>query len=461
MKYIIFSYGGHGLAIAHRLQQDGCDVLVGQVEHKSDTLSKIEDVGAETPHQKKKRLQLFDGIINKCPAHELITRMKKMRNTDDHFVFFDLNNLYKFADEVKDLGFHGNFPTEDDLLLEIDRDRAKRFAEKNYPRLHVPATKGFSDTAAAITFLSSTNDLWVLKGKDDEARTIVPDDLDGQLANRQLIDALENNPGPYEKTGFTLELLIPSIVELTPEKLYYDGVPIATTVGIENKPLGSGNIGIQTGCATDLVFPTNLNDDINNIAFPAVVDEMAKRHKGLFIWDASILIDRTSGRMYFGEYCSNRPGYNSFFTELALAGSAKGFFEAVVDFKNPFDCSMVGASARMFNLHRDEETGSIVTGKQIVYKDEVANNVWLWDARKDNNKITCVGTDENLAVITAAGHSIDESVEQLYHAVNAFSFEGVYYRPQFDFVSKDYASSILNRLDYGLQKNLYKIGFAV
>ncbi len=40
--------------------------------------------------------------------------------------------------------------------------------------------------------------------------------------------------------------------------------------------------------------------------------------------------------MYFGEFCSNRPGYNSLFTELALAGSATKFFEKIVRKESPF-----------------------------------------------------------------------------------------------------------------------------
>lgn len=461
MKYIIFTYDGHGLPIAHRLQQEGCEVLVGQVEDKRDTLSSIEHEAAETLDQKRKRLQLFDGLLSKRSAREMITHMKTIKDPENYFVFFDLNNLYKFADEVQDLGFHGNFPTEDDLLLEIDRNRAKQFAAEKYSRLHVGTTKNFTKAAEAIDFLSSSDDLWVLKGKDDAARTIVPESSDSRLANRQLMEVLESTPAPYEKTGYILELLIPTIVELTPEKMYYNGVPVATTVDIENKPLGSGNIGIQTGCAADLVFPTAFEDKLNQIAFPPFVDELAMQHKGLFIWDASILIDSKSGKMYFGEYCSNRPGYNCLFTEIAMAGSANGFFESIVKGKNPFNPGMVGASVRMFNLNHDETSGNILADKQIMYKDELAKNIWLWDAYKDKERIKCVGFDKNLAVITAAGNSIEETVGRLYRTVEGFSFEGVYYRPQFDFVSKDYGSSILNRLNYGLQRNLYKIGFAV
>src|SRR5205085_1700990 len=101
---------------------------------------------------------------------------------------------------------------------------------------------------------------------------------------------------------------IDSIIEITPEKMYYDGVPIGMTIMIENKFIGSGNISFQVGCAGDIVFSADMNEKIHDIAFPPIVDTLAKKHKGLFIWDASLLIDSQTNDVYFGEFCPNRPG---------------------------------------------------------------------------------------------------------------------------------------------------------
>jgi hypothetical protein len=336
MKYALFTYEGLGLPIALRLQQEGCDVIVGQVENNNDVLLDTESKTREPLSRKQKRKLLFDGVLDKMTAADLVKHLKKISDPENYFVFFDDNMLFNYAAQVRDLGFHGNFPTAEDRRLEQDRSLAKQFALKHYQQLHVATNKDFSRAKDAIAFLRNTEDQWVIKGKDDHARTIVPESVDTELANKQLIEALTKDTKDYEKSGFILELLIPSIIELTPEKIFYDGQPIATTVDIENKPIGSGNIGTQTGCSEDLVFPTDLEDKINQIAFPSFVDEMAKDHKGLFIWDASILIDSRTGKMYFGEYCANRPGYNALFTEIALAGSASKFFESIVKGKNPF-----------------------------------------------------------------------------------------------------------------------------
>src|SRR5207237_10376891 len=115
-------------------------------------------------------------------------------------------------------------------------------------------------------------------------------------------------PQEYERLWFILELFIPAIIEITPEKMYYDGVPLITTLNFENKSFGSGNISIQTGCAEDLIFPIDMDDRINKICFPPIIDEMARKHKGLFIWDASLLTNRRDGKMYFCDFCFNRTG---------------------------------------------------------------------------------------------------------------------------------------------------------
>jgi hypothetical protein len=49
----------------------------------------------------------------------------------------------------------------------------------------------------------------------------------------------------------------------------------------------------------------------------------------------------------------------------------------------------------------------------------------------------------------------------MYKSVDGFSFAGAYYRPKSDFLSLDYPTSILNRVNYGLEKKLYQLPFNV
>jgi hypothetical protein len=239
-------------------------------------------------------------------------------------------------------------------------------------------------------------------------------------------------------------------------------VPLGTSIDLENKSFGSGNLSVQTGCSQDLVFPTYMDDRINKIAFPEIVDQMAKRHKGLFIWDASLLISKRDGKIYFGEFCSNRPGYNTIFTELAQCGHVHEFFEKIVAKQNPFTLGTVATSVRIFNMNTDEEDNQVSANMTIDYRPEIEKDLWLWDVKKTNKGgLVCVGSDWNLAVVTGFGKSIDEAITRLYKNVEGFSFVGAYYRPKDDYLSLDYSSSIINRLNYGLERGLYQLPFNV
>ncbi|HSW97379.1 MAG TPA: hypothetical protein VLF89_06145 [Candidatus Saccharimonadales bacterium] len=461
MKYIVFTFDGSGTPVAQHLQLEGQDVTLAQVV-RIENLSPDKELDyIEARKDKEMRLSLFEGVVKKKAAEELIKEMKTYKNPQDYFVFFDTNGLYPFAEEIKDLGFHGNFPTHEDYLYETDRDKAKEFVKKHYNKLNVARKKEFTSISDAKKFLADTDEVWVLKSNQDDASAFVPNVDDPILAARQVIEVLDKDSDAYGKDGFILELLIPSVIELTPERLYYDGELIATSIMIENKPIGSGNISIPTGCAADLVFPIPPTDRINQVAFPPIVDEIAKKRKGLFYWDASILINKRDGKMYFGEFCPNRPGYNSSFTEFAQCGSVHEFFEKAVQKKNPFTIGTVATSVKIFNLHRNNEDQQILGGLTVDFSPEVEKDVWLWDVKKKGKKLTNIGYGDCIAVITGSGKSIEEAVNRMYRNLDKFSFMGAYYRPKADYVSLGYPTSIFNRLNYGMERGLYQIPFNV
>lgn len=461
MKYIIFTFDGSGTPVAQHLQLEGQDVVLAQVTSMGSLAAEGDTEYTEGRNDKEMRLSIFDGMIKKKSAEELIKEMKTYKNPQDYFVYFDTNGLYAFSEQIKDLGFNGNFPTREDYLYETDRDKAKEFVKKNYGKLNIARKKEFTSITDAKKFLSDTDEIWVLKSNMDDASAFVPDVDDPVLAARQVVEVLDKDSGSYGKEGFILELLIPSVIELTPERIYYDGELLGTSLMIENKPLGSGNISVQTGCAADLVFPIANDDRINQIAFPPIVDEIAKQHKGLFYWDASILINKRDGKMYFGEFCPNRPGYNSSFTEFAQCGSVHEFFENVAQKKNPYTLGTVASSIRIFNMHRDNDTQHILGGLTVDFSPEVEKDIWLWDVKKKGKKLVNIGYGDCIAAITGSGKSIEEAVNRMYRTVDKFSFLGAYYRPKADYLSLGYSTSILNRLNYGMERGLYQIPFNV
>jgi hypothetical protein len=174
------------------------------------------------------------------------------------------------------------------------------------------------------------------------------------------------------------------------------------------------------------------------------------------------LMSKKDGKIFFGEFCSNRPGYNSFFTELSQAKSVGDFFDACVAKVPALKPGTVSASLRLFNMNRDEDTEQISEGITVDYKPEIEKDLWLWDVKRGpRGRLQTVGTDWNLAIITGTGKSINEAVGKLYKNVDGFSFVGSYYRSEDDYISQDYPTSILNRLNYGLERGLYRLPFEV
>jgi len=132
MKYRIFTYTGDALPIAYKLQKEGCEVVVGMVHDKAAVHSAKEgDVRPENAEAKRRRLALFDGLVEKQPANLLIEEMRGYEQPENYFVFFDRNHLFQFSDRIARMPFHGNFPTEADYLFERNRDQDRKSTRLN------------------------------------------------------------------------------------------------------------------------------------------------------------------------------------------------------------------------------------------------------------------------------------------------------------------------------------------
>jgi hypothetical protein len=77
---------------------------------------------------------------------------------------------------------------------------------------------------------------------------------DKQVAYDELEDIMIGNQKLYESEGFILEEKIEDMIEFIPEIIAYDGEIVGINVNLENKPIGAGNIGFQTGDAASFIF---------------------------------------------------------------------------------------------------------------------------------------------------------------------------------------------------------------
>lgn len=448
-RVYILSAFGEGSSIAPHLE--GLDVVMGQIEDLKDTMLPQEKKKEEDPEEKKRRLSVGDGLVKKISAEKLVKMVNQDPSPEEAFVFTDLNVCWKFAEQMKDSGVPGIYPTKEDRELEVDREKMKEIFAKEYKDLEPSVVEEFKKIEEGIRFLESSEDCWVLKGYDVDAPTVVPDTDDPEKAREQVVAALEANKDKYEKSGYILEKMIQDAIELTPEAIFYDGKMIAASIDIELKRQYAGDIGPMCGCAADLVFPITLDSPILKTAFPKWAMDYAKRHKGLFIFDCSILYDPKTGKGKAGECCSNRFGWNSVLTEMALSGGPVAFLETLGEAKDPFRGSdTFGASVRVFNPHKDG--GLAKEGLAIDYGPE---DLYLLDAKEEGDKCLTAGYSPDLAVAVGTGNTVRSAAHRAYLALMDLNFEGKTYRPESDYMSRDYASSIPKRFDYGRKKGLF------
>ena len=66
--------------------------------------------------------------------------------------------------------------------------------------------------------------------------------------------------------------------------------------------------------------------------------------------------------------------------------------------------------------------------------------------KEKKDEIVTVGGFDFLGVATGASEVLETAVSKAYAVVDAVTCETLYYRPQFDYLSMAYKSSILNRL---------------
>ena len=454
--FVVFTAFGDGAPIAFKLKEEGKDVLLAVVSDVKDVFTE------ERPEEADRRLQNYEGVVEKADAWDALEALKHASDKDSYFLFFDLNCLWKFSQEALRHGFkYGNFFTKEDYELEADREKAKELVKKHYPGLKVAPVHEFKSVKDAVKFLedpAQAESFFALKGDQDHgAKTLVPVIEDAEMARRQLIEQLERDASAYESGGFILEVKIPNPMEVTPSAWYMDGELVFMDVDVENKPIGAGNVGYQVGAAQTFICPLERKSELQRIAFPPFVERLARSRKGIFNIDASILIDRRDGSMYFGEFCT-RPGYDSLFVEVAMSRSASGFFEDVCSGINPL-IRDYGAGVRIFNLPCKAPylyEGDDLKDVEVSWK--TAEGLWPFDLKLKDGCKTTTGYSTDVCVATGFGRGPEDAISMAYDNAEQFGMVNAYFRGEDDFKGC-YKTSIMERFGFihGLTTSHYGI----
>ena len=441
LKIIWLSFDGLGFSVAYKLLQEGNEVRIGMVQD----IKSLENGKTEDAEDKKLRLQSYKGILHVEDADKLLEEMATFENKDEWFVVCDFNNLWKYSEKCLKMGFtNGFFPTKADFDLESDRKAGKEIVEKHYPELTIGEVEEFKKAKDGIDYINQSNDTHVLKGYDESADTVCPVDKVDYLAKLKLIKTLEKDPKYYESKGYILEKKIKDPCEITPEAQFYNGKLVMMTVDIESKPIAAGDEGKQTGCAQNLVMQLDQSSKLAKMAFPPYVFEQAKKHTGLFVWDASILF---KDKPYFGEFCANRWGWDSIQTEIAMCPSVTDYFKGLLAQKNPLKYKY-GVAVRGFNDNKEKGE------QEMNWMQETDKDTFIYDIKLDKeDKVTTGYWGIDLVVFTGAGNTIDEALNKAHKAKDNFSFPNMIGRPKFDF-SADYPTGIMKRYKYMQDKGL-------
>jgi hypothetical protein len=454
MKFIFFTFDGLSLPIAQKLQEEGQEVLVCQIANANRVKIK------ETPEQKEKRLQIGNGLVRKKDADLALEVLLKMPESQrkEYFVINDFNNQYYYGEKLIAAGYQGFLARKEDAEFEQDRFKAKEFVKKNYPYLNIPETHEFKTIKDGIDFLKKERDFYVLKGNYEESLTVVPQAKNIDDATEELVDILQRDKSVYEKQGFILERKIRNGVEFIPEAVFYNGVLLGIIVDIENKYLGSGNTGFQTGCAIDTNFFVSLDHPAYEM-FLKPLEKFAQNRKGLFVGDANVIWDIERQKFYFLEFCQNRWGYSAIFSELSLFDKVSDYFEKITSSLPLYSWQknqpIIAASVRIFNLLTNPYNNKIAANLKAKIKNP--KFVWLWDFKKEGKDIVNVGHHADIAVITGRGYNLYEAVEDCYENLeNNFYFPEMYYRPKEDFFNENYPNSIVGRYNFFINFNWEK-----
>jgi len=122
------------MPVAHHLQLEGKEVIVGHVQDKDE----LRNGDKEKPEDKEKRLQEFEGIVKKYPADKLVKALRKVKNKDDYFIFCDRNNLWYYSEQLLKYGLtNGIFNTTADFDLEKESEEAMNFVEEHYTDIQI------------------------------------------------------------------------------------------------------------------------------------------------------------------------------------------------------------------------------------------------------------------------------------------------------------------------------------
>lgn len=439
---VIPTYLFDGLGIAIRAKIEGLNVFMIRMDNKITKEKLIEEKEINS------WLELGYGLIDVYNPVDGIKKLKEL-NRQETFILFDFNyGGDTLGEEIRNLGFVGLIPTKEDRLFEKDRLLAIDFVNKNYKNIKTPESFELKNIEDINNILKEYKDMiFVLKPNNSSIQTFIPPD-DYNLFLEEIGAYSKNNKKILEKYGFVLQRKIIDGFEFTPEVIFsLSGKPLVATIDIETKKFGNYGTSKTVGCSADLVFGVDINSKIIEYAVKPMFERVinrAQKGKQIIFWDANLIYDNQTKNLYFLEFCPNRFGINSFYTELEIAGGITNFLNRFIEEKNPLykdDIdyeldNIFGSSIRLFNVDYKNEELSI---------PEINEHTWILDGKK-TDKIYTTKFSEDAIILTRSSYNPYESLYLVQS--DAFQDKWSLFYKRSDLTMRGFKDSILDRFDF-------------
>ncbi len=451
--WVIFSHEGYFLPVVMKMKSPvvWADMTKEEVE-PAEAHELLDTAPIKTPdkswtayfewQKEQHRTLMGKGIIQKYPAKEVFKRLLAMSDSQkkDVYVVFDFNHGTKYGEKLKSAGFKGIFAQNWAYDLERKRDKASQLVSSIYKEVGIPKEVKFGAGSSdkMVKFIEENDDkVWVVKPNGIGFWVYCPTSEDGPIAAGQSIKHIQANVEDVNSIPMILQEKIVG-VEINIETNYSEGVPVFSMVDLENKLMNESERGHQSGCAFDLVFPVPLNCKLRKMCNQPF-DEMAKKLKFTGLMDMNAIIAHKDSKPYFIEFCPNRFGYNSLFTEFELSGKTpEAYLEALIEGKNPIPEGVFGASVKLFNSdHYQDYNQSIFDPKyenvEVQMSTKDLSYFWFFDVFKKSGKYKLAHYSEEAVVVTAHSDTPQGAIEKAkLSADRDISFDGKYFRQDID-----------------------------
>lgn len=417
MRFIVATQHFAGLGFALRLQQEGHDVVLAH--------SGVAD---------RRSAEAYDlvgkGLVPKSPLGEMVEKRARYR---DAYWIWDENHSVDANELLRREGFKvflgGRFAD----TMEHDRDACLSFVDRY--GLKPPPSFAFEDAGEAVRFVEDRCDTAFVYKPDrgENYETWLPQSSDPSEANLELRHHLRSLTN---RSPFVLQELKDGI-ETNVEVWLVRGEPRFAFMQIESKKKLTGDLGDLTGCAFDFVFEVPLSScavrETVGRLFPAYRDA---QYTGFA--DANFIA--AADGIWFLEKCE-RFGYNAHPT-LFWTLNQDGFgatLASIVDGTFTPNCSAgFGASCTMYMDHR-------VGGKAIQFPDEIARDLYFYDAHRHGEVLLTSGYYDDVLIATAAGRTMAAAWDAALAKARAVKFPGRSFR--IDGGGTDFPSSPLRRYE--------------